>query len=195
MSVMLSSASCLTWVASATGAQSEAALVAEIEAQAPDPGTVLFLPYLSGERTPHNDPKAQGVFFGLTHDTTRARLGRAVLEGVAFAFADGLQSLREAGGSPHEITVIGGGSRSLLWMKILASVLGETLLVRERAELGPAFGASRLARLAVTGEPVDDVCVAPPIASRIEPDAALKAYYAERVGPYRDLYRRLRTAF
>jgi xylulokinase len=195
MSVMLSAASCLTWVAAATGAQSEAALVAEIEAQAPEPGTVLFLPYLSGERTPHNDPKAQGVFFGLTHDTTRARLGRAVLEGVAFAFADGLRSLREAGGAPQEITVIGGGSRSLLWMKILASVLGETLLVRERAELGPAFGASRLARLAVTGETVDQVCVAPPVSSRIEPDPTLQRYYAGRIGPFRDLYQRLRTAF
>ena len=195
MSVMLSSASCLTWVASATGAQSEAALIAEIEAHASEPGTVLFLPYLSGERTPHNDPKAQGVFFGLTHDATRARLGRAVLEGVAFAFADGLQSLREAGGAPHEITVIGGGSRSLFWMKILASVLGETLLVRERAELGPAFGAARLARLAVTGEPLDDVCSAPPIASRIEPEPALQQYYSGRIGPYRDLYQRLRTAF
>ncbi len=195
MSVMLSAASALSWVASATGAESEAALVAEVEAQASEPGTVMFRPYLSGERTPHNDPNAQGVFFGLTHDTTRAKLARAVLEGVAFAFADGMHSLREAGGAPSEITVIGGGSRSLLWMKILASVLGETLLVRERAELGPAFGAARLARMAVTGESVDAVCGAPPVASRVEPDRALLEHYRGRVGLYRDLYQRLRTAF
>jgi xylulokinase len=195
MSVMLSAASSLSWIASVTGAESEGTLVAEVEAHAAAPGRVVFLPYLSGERTPHNDPQAQGVFFGLTHDTTRAHLARAVLEGVAFAFADGLRALREAGGTPHEITVIGGGSRSLLWMRILASVLGETLLVRERAEQGPAFGAARLARLAVTGEGVDEVCTAPPIASRVEPDDALRQHYGGRIGLYRDLYQRLRTAF
>jgi xylulokinase len=195
MSVMLSAASSLSWIASVTGVESEAALVADVEANASAPGSVVFLPYLSGERTPHNDPRAQGVFFGLTHDTTRAGLARAVLEGVAFAFADGLRALREAGGAPQEITVIGGGSRSLLWMRILASALGETLLVRERAELGPAFGAARLARLAVTGEAVDAVCVAPAVASRVEPDDALREHYRGRVGIYRDLYQRLRTAF
>jgi xylulokinase len=195
MSVMLSAASCLSWIASVTGAESEAALVADVEAHASEPGSEVFLPYLSGERTPHNDPRAQGVFFGLTHDTTRARLARAVLEGVAFGLADGLRALREAGGAPQEITVIGGGSRSLLWTRILASALGETLLVRERAELGPAFGAARLARLAVTGEAVDAVCFAPAVESRVEPDDALREHYRDRIGVYRDLYQRLRTAF
>ena len=80
-------------------------------------------------------------------------------------------------------------------MRILASVLGETLLVRERAELGPAFGAARLARLAVTGEGVEDVCRAPAVASRVEPDDALRQHYQGRIGLYRDLYQRLRTAF
>jgi xylulokinase len=195
MSVMLSAASSLSWLASVTGAQSEAALVAEVEAKAAQPSSILFLPYLSGERTPHNDPRAQGVFFGLTHDTTRADLGRAVLEGVAFAFGDGVRALREAGGDPREITVIGGGSRSPLWARILASVLGETLLVRERAEQGPAFGAARLARIAVTGEPIERVCSAPPITSRVDPDDALREHYRRRIEVYRDLYQRLRTGF
>ncbi len=195
MSVMLSAASSLSWLVSVTGAPDEAALVSEAEAGAPGPSPVLFLPYLSGERTPHNDPRARGVFFGLSHDTTRAHLTRAVLEGVAFAFADGLLSLRKAGGAPREITVIGGGSRSRLWTRILASTLGETLLVRERAELGPAFGAARLARMAVTGESVESVCTAPPVVSRVEPDAALKAHYGERIAVFRDLYARLRTGF
>jgi xylulokinase len=195
MSVMLSAASALSWIASVTGARNEAALVDEVEAAGARPSSVVFLPYLSGERTPHNDPHAQGVFFGLTHDTTRADLGRAVLEGVAFAFADGLQALREAGGTPREITIIGGGSRSPLWTRILASTLGETMLVRERSELGPAFGAARLARMAVTGEPVESVCTAPAITSRVEPDEALRERYAPRIERYRDLYQRLRTAF
>ncbi len=195
MSVMLSAASCLSWVVSATGARNEAALLDEIEASGSRPSPVLFLPYLSGERTPHNDPKAQGVFFGLTHETTRADLGRAVLEGVAFAFADGVQALREAGGAPREITVIGGGSRSLLWTRVLASVLGETLLIRRGADLGPAFGAARLARIAVTGEPVGSVCPAPPVVSRVDPDESLRDPYLRRLDVYRDLYRRLRPVF
>ena len=84
---LLSAASCLSWVARATGAADEAALLAEIEQADRPSGRLLFLPYLSGERTPHNDPAARGVFFGLDHEVDRAALGRAVLEGVAFAFA------------------------------------------------------------------------------------------------------------
>jgi xylulokinase len=195
MSVMLSAASCLSWIVATTGARDESSLLAEVEANAATPSPVLFLPYLSGERTPHNDPGARGVFFGLSHATTRAELARAVLEGVAFAFADGLQALRDAGGVPLEITLIGGGSRSELWARIVASTLGEPLLVRERAELGPAFGAARLGRLAVTGESVDQVCHAPPVVRRIEPLEALQEPYRRRLETFRDLYRRLRTLF
>jgi xylulokinase len=195
MSVMLSAASALSWLTAVTGALNESALIGEVETAGPRPSSVIFLPYLSGERTPHNDPLAQGVFFGLTHDTTRADLARAVMEGVAFAFADGLQALREAGGAPSEITIIGGGSRSLLWTRILASTLGETMLVRERSDLGPAFGAARLARMAVTGESVEAVCPAPAVTSRVEPDESLRDQYRGRIERYRDLYQRLRTAF
>jgi xylulokinase len=195
MSVMLSAASCLSWMAKATGAENESVLLGEVEANSSAPSPALFLPYLSGERTPHNDPQAQGVFFGLTHATTRAQLARAVLEGVAFGFADGLRALRDAGGDPVDITVIGGGSRSTLWTSIVASALGESLSVRERAELGPAFGAARLGRMAVTGESVDQVCHTPPLVRRIEPIEALRSAYQGRLETYRDLYARLRTAF
>jgi sugar (pentulose or hexulose) kinase len=94
---------------------------------------------------------ATGVFFGLAHDTTRAELGRAVLEGVAFALADGGEALDRAGARIERLWAIGGGARSLLWLRILASALDRTLLVGAGAELGPAFGAARLARRA---EPV-----------------------------------------
>jgi xylulokinase len=195
MSVMLSAASCLSWLTGVLGARDEGALVAEVEAAPPPPATVLFLPYLSGERTPHNDPRARGVFFGMTHDTDRRTLARAVMEGVAFGFVDGLAALRAAGGAPRDITVIGGGSRSALWTRILASALGETLLVRERAELGPAFGAARLSRIARTGAPVSEVCTAPRVVHRIEPDAALSDVYAGAIDRYRDLYTHLRDDF
>jgi len=195
MSVLLSAASCLSWLASAVGADDVGALLADVEPAARPPGEVIFLPYLSGERTPHSDPNARGVFFGLTHATTRADLAVAVLEGVAFGFADGLAALRAGGGEPDEITVIGGGSRSALWMRILASALGKTLALRERAELGPAYGAARLARIASTGEAVEGVCQKPAIVRRVEPDAALRDAYLARIDRYRDLYARLRTAF
>ena len=159
MSVILSAASCLSWVTHVTGADDEGSLLDEIEAS--PAGDLVFLPYLSGERTPHNDPYAKGVFFGLTHDTGRAQLGRAVLEGVAFAFADGQDALLAAGASVDTVSVIGGGARSRYWGRILASVLGQPLTYHPGGETGPAFGAARLARLAVSGEAPADVCTPP----------------------------------
>jgi xylulokinase len=167
MSVILSAASCVAWIAAACGAASEAALLGEIDASDRDP-RVIFLPYLSGERTPHNDPHAKGVFFGLSHDTTRADLGRAVLEGVAFAFADAQDALLAAGTEIRQVAVIGGGARSLLWGRILASVLDRPLAYHGGGEIGPALGAARLARLAAHGEDPRAVCTAPPTDRIIE---------------------------
>jgi xylulokinase len=196
MSVLLSAASCLGWVTRLVGAPSEAALLAELEAQdRPAADTLLFLPYLSGERTPHDDPDARGVFFGLSHDTDRAALGRAVLEGVAFAFADAHDALCEAGGEPVTISVVGGGARSRLWGRILASVLRRPLVYRTGADVGPALGAARLARLAATGEAPAAVCTAPPIHEIAEPDAALVDAYAEPLARWRALYAALRPLF
>jgi xylulokinase len=195
MAVILSAASCLAWVARATGAPSEPALLAEIEAVDRPAERLLFLPYLSGERTPHDDPTATGVFAGLEHETDRAALGRAVLEGVAFAFADGQRALLEAGARIDEISVIGGGARSRLWGRILASALGRTLLYREGGELGPAAGAARLARLCATGEDPQRVCTPPPVAFAIEPDAALADHCARRIERWRELYAALRALF
>ncbi len=194
MAVSLSAASCLSWLSGAAGAADEAALLREVEAQDRDPG-VLFLPYLSGERTPHDDAHARGVFFGLSHDTTRADLGRAVLEGVAFAFADGQDALAEAGSAIARVSVIGGGARSRYWGRILASVLGRPLDYRAGGEVGPAFGAARLARLAHTGERPEDVCTVPPLLESVPPDAALASGLNARLARWRRLYRDLRERF
>jgi xylulokinase len=194
MSVILSAASCLSWVAAATGAASEEALLAEIGAGDHD-SRMIFLPYLSGERTPHNDARAKGVFFGLTHDTTRADLGRAVLEGVAFALADGQDALLSAQTEIREVSVIGGGARSLLWGRILASVLDRPLRYYSSGDVGPAFGAARLARLAVLGEDPDAVCTAPSVERIVDPDVALRDRYADRLAVYRRIYRELRATF
>ena len=163
MGAILSAASCLRWVTALTGAADEASLLEEVEAAGDRAGGLVFLPYLSGERTPHNDPNATGVFFGLTHDVGRAALARAVLEGVAFALADGQDALLNAGARIDAVSVVGGGARSRYWGRILASVLGRSLRYHAGGEVGPAFGAARLARLAVTGENPSAVCAPAPV--------------------------------
>ncbi len=194
MAVILSAAASLSWVTRATGARDETALLEEVEAADRDPG-VLFLPYLAGERTPHNDPHARGVFFGLGPETTRADLGRAVLEGVAFALADGQRVLLEAGAKIERIQVIGGGARSGFWGRILASALERPLEYAAGAELGPVFGAARLARLAARGEDPAAVLTAAPVLARIEPDPRLRDRYRERQAAFRRLYADLRDHF
>jgi len=195
MSVILSAADCLSWVTALTGAVGEASLLAEVEAAGDRPGELVFLPYLSGERTPHNDPKAMGVFFGLDHKTDRAALARAVLEGVAFAFADGQDALLATGTTIGDISVVGGGARSPYWGRILASALGRPLFYHTGCESGPAFGAARLARLAVTGDNPLSICTAPATNRIVEPDANLAEPYHTRRSVYRRLYQTLRAEF
>ena len=196
MSVILSAASCLKWVTALTGATDEASLLDEVEAAGDHRcGDLVFLPYLSGERTPHNDPKAMGVFFGLTHDVDRAGLARAVLEGVAFAFADGQDALLKAGAGINAISVVGGGARSRYWGRILASVLGRSLHYPTGGEIGPAFGAARLARLAVTGEEPSVVCAPPPVSHIVEPVPGLVDACGSRRAVFRRLYGTLEPEF
>jgi xylulokinase len=199
MSVILSAASCLTWVTKLTGAKSEGALLEEVERETASGtstgGNLTFLPYLSGERTPHNDPNARGVFFGMTHETSRVDFAQAVLEGVAFAFVDGQDALLHAGTPIGEVSVIGGGARSAYWGRILASALQRPLVYREGGALGPAFGAARLARIAVSGEAVEAVCTQPVISQVIEPDPGLVESYTEKLATFRKLYRDLKASF
>lgn len=188
MTVMLSAASGLRWLRTLTHADSEAQLVAEADALPAGAPVPLFLPYLSGERTPHNNPHACGVFFGLTHDHTRAHLARAVLEGVAFAFLDGQQALIDGGARIDTVTLIGGGSRSAPWAQVLADTLGRTLDRRSGADVGAALGAARLGRIARTGESVAQVCTAPEVIDSFRPDAARHALLAERHLRFQRLY-------
>ena len=127
MSVMLSAASCLDWAATLTGLGTVPALIAAAEAANDDADPVWFLPYLSGERTPHNNPQAKGVFFGLTHQHGPAELARAVLEGVGYALADGMDVVHACGVKPESVTLIGGGARSAYWRQMLADISGQQL--------------------------------------------------------------------
>jgi xylulokinase len=195
MSVILSAASCVDWAARLTGLADAGALFSAIEARGAPAGSEMFLPYLSGERTPHNDPNAKGVLFGLTHESDAAAIGQAVLEGVAFAFRDGMDALTDSGAHIDSITVIGGGAKSHYWGKILASALGRPLIYRDGGEVGPAYGAARLAQLADTGASIEAVCTAPAITHVAEPDDALVDLYSERMPKFRALYTQLKSAF
>jgi xylulokinase len=172
-----------------------AAMFAAIEARDAPASTEMFLPYLSGERTPHNDPNAKGVLFGLTHESDAAAIGQAVLEGVAFAFNDGMDALIDSGADVDNITVIGGGAKSHYWGKIIASVLGRPLVYRDGGEVGPAYGAARLAQLADTGASIEEICTAPAILHVEEPDDRLIDLYAARVSKFRSLYQNLKASF
>ena len=144
----------------------------------------IFLPYLSGERTPHNDPNAQGVLFGLTpRDRCRRAIAQAVLEGVAFAFRDGMDALLASGAKIESISVIGGGARSQYWGKILSSVLRRPLTYRDSGAVGPAYGAARLARMGAEKASIEDVCTPPPILHVAEPDERLADLYTQRMRP------------
>jgi xylulokinase len=195
MAVLLSAASALDWVAQLLGATDLPQLVESAQARELSAESPYFLPYLSGERTPHNDPHARGVFFGLEHGTAPADLVAAVLEGVALAFADGLDVLLEAGGRVDEISMTGGGARLAYWGQLLAAALNRPLTYRAGSEIGAALGAARLARMAVTGESAATVCRLPPIVRVVKPDPQLAALLAQRRGIFMRLYRDLRTVF
>ena len=195
MAVILSAASALTWVAQITRAESEAALIDEIEASEVKAGRIYFLPYLSGERTPHNDVSATGTFVGLSHATDRAELGYAVLEGVAFALRDCQQALAEVGASPESMDVIGGGAQSMYWGKLIADALATPLTYRRDAQFGPALGAARQAILGNTGRAVSSVCSPPPFDYTIQPDPAKVDLMTERYETFRALYRDLKERF
>ena len=191
MAVHLSAASCIDWVARLIGVGSAPELFAHAEASGPASGPEIFLPYLSGERTPHNDAHVRGGFLGLDHDTTPERLAQAVLEGVAFALADGLAALRDAGTTISQLSVIGGGARSRYWGETLASALGVELVYLRGGEVGPALGAARLAQLAVDGGSTTDVCVPPAISHSISPDPNLAERLAPKLATFRDAYPRI----
>jgi xylulokinase len=195
MSVILSAASCVEWAAQLCGFANAGALLTAVEADDRPCEGELFLPYLSGERTPHNDPRARGVLFGLNHDSTSARTGRAVLEGVAFAFRDGLDALRHSGSRIESITVIGGGARSLYWGGILAATLNTPLTYRDGATSGAAFGAARLALIGHTKAAVEDVCQPPAAQHVVMPEPTLVTHYTARLPHFRALYGALQPRF
>ena len=194
MAAMLNGAGALAFAARLLGRE-----VAELEAEAASgyrgPGETIFLPYLSGERTPHDDPHARGVLYGLGEGAARADVTRAVMEGVALTLADARDCLEAAGDSFGRIGLIGGGARSALWTRMIAAALNREIVRYRAGESGPAFGAARLARLAATGEAPEEVCKPPEIADVAAPEPALVEAFARGRPRFVSLYRALKPEF
>jgi xylulokinase len=187
MGVILSATDALNWHSGITGA-SAAELTGELGNTLRAPSRVVFLPYLSGERTPHNDAKIRGAFCGIGHESDRAALTQAVLEGVAFAFRDCLAALRAAGTDLKRVVAVGGGSRSQYWLQVMATVLDLPVDVPADGDFGAAFGAARLGRMAADSVSAADACVKPSIIRTIEPVCTLTSSFNESYARYRALY-------
>ncbi len=192
MGVILAATDSLNWLAGITGC-SAGELTGELGDALRAPSAVTFLPYISGERTPHNDAAIRGVFSGLDRESDRAALTQAVLEGVAFAFRDSLEALASAGTKLTRVTAIGGGSRSRYWLKAIATALGLPVDLPADGDFGAAFGAARLGLIAAEGADPFAVCTAPATAETIEPDTALAGAYADAHARYRALYPAIRS--
>jgi xylulokinase len=192
MGVMLSAAGSLSWLRGVVGSEF-GELVAEAERWPPGVEGLTFLPYLTGERTPHADPNARGAFVGLSVRHDRGAMARAVLEGVAYGLRDSLELLRSLGVDPTHGRVSGGGARSDLWLKIVASVL-ELPLQRMENEEGSAFGAALLAGVRAGVFESAEAAVAACVRTRetVEPDEGWAAVYREGHERYRALYPALR---
>jgi xylulokinase len=195
MGVMLAAAGSLRWLrdAVAPGEPFEP-LTAEAEHWPPGAEGLLFLPYLAGERTPHADPNARAAFVGLSLRHDRGALVRAVLEGVAFGLRDSLELLRELGVEPQVGRASGGGARSELWLRIVASVLGVPL-ERTAVEEGAAYGAALLGGVAagVFGDVHEAVAACVRVRDRIEPEPAWGDAYARAYQRFRALYPAIRS--
>ncbi|SDI86861.1 xylulokinase [Salipiger marinus] len=192
MGVMLSCTDSLNWLARITG-QRPADLTAGLAEIPPPPGKPRFLPYLSGERTPHNDAEIRGAFTGLGTETTRDDMTRAVLEGVSFGLKDSAEALRATGADLPHLFAIGGGTRSRSWLRLLATVLDLPLHLPAEGEFGAALGAARLGRMAATGEAPEVVLTPPATAEVVDPVTALVPAYAEAYARFRAAYPPIRA--
>ncbi|WP_293452295.1 xylulokinase [Planktotalea sp.] len=189
MGVILAATDALQWLSQLTG-QSAADLTRDL-GPLTAPTRTLFLPYLGGERTPHNDANMRGQFLHLDHATDAKQATRAVLEGVAFAFADCQDALRSTGTHIDSALAMGGGAKSDYWLEVIATTLGIPLMLPQAGDFGAAFGAARLGMMAATGAGVE-IATMPPIAKTIDPNSVLTPAFDEKHARYRAAYTALK---
>ena len=191
MGVTLTATDSLSWFADLLG--EEPSVLAEALPQLSDgPSDLLFLPYLAGERTPHNMGDAKGAFFGLGRQHGPRDLTQAVMEGVAFSIADCAQALTSAGASVERLVVVGGGAKSSFWVQTLADVLERPLILDPRAEHAAALGAARLGMASSSNLPVGTIVAQAETmtdaANIVEPRPSLFPFYRRAVARYRALF-------
>lgn len=186
MGVILSATDSLNWLSKITET-TPAALSAELPPVS-GPTNLRFAPYLSGERTPHNDSDIRGGFIGLDIGHSRADMTQAVMEGVAFALRDSLQALRATGASLDKLLALGGGVQSDFWTETLANILNTPLDLPASGEFGAALGAARLALLGDTEASPSEVITPPEVAQTVEPNSAFIAAYEDAYQNFRTLY-------
>ncbi|MCK3655091.1 xylulokinase [Pasteurellaceae bacterium Macca] len=195
MSVILSAASAVDWVSRATNVNNVGQLFQQIEQmkETEIASQTIFLPYLSGERTPHNDPYAKGVFWGLTHQDNAVTMAKAVVEGVSFALADGIYVLHATGVEAGNITLIGGGAKSAYWRQLLADVTGKTFEYRTGGDVGPALGAAKLAQIALNPtENIATFCQLLPLEQVYQPNRDRFSEYQAKREKFAEIYRKLK---
>lgn len=190
MGVTLSATDSINWLSRITGQSPEALSSAAGALQAPS--DLRFYPYLSGERTPHNDSAIRAGFTGLDIAHELGDLARAVMEGVAFSQRDSLEALRGTGVTLSSALAIGGGTRSRLWTEMLATVLNLPLKRPVQGEFGAALGAARLAICGVTGAKPEDIMTPPPLEDTIDPNPDLSAAFETAYQAYRAGYSKLK---
>ncbi len=155
------------------------------------PGNTIFLPYLGGERTPHNDAAVRGAFVGLEHVTDTQAGTRAVLEGVVHAFRDNLDALSSTGTRIERIMAVGGGSKSDYWLEALATSLDTPIDVPIAGDFGGALGAARLGMMAEGAG--SDIVTRPKTDKAIEPNKDLSAAFADAHQRYRMAYQAIKS--
>tara|TARA_B110000902_G_scaffold265845_1_gene351437 strand:- start:528 stop:1118 length:591 start_codon:yes stop_codon:yes gene_type:complete len=187
MGVILSAADSLNWLASLTNSSVDS-IVNTLPEKIKKPSGVQFLPYLAGERTPHNDASARGAFVGLQRTTSHQDLVQAVMEGVAFALTDCLKAMTVAGTELNSAFVVGGGCASPQWLEIISAAMNLDLLVSEQGHYGAALGAARLAFVAATGESIKDICLPPSVSNRVRANTSLTEQYQLSYEKYCTLY-------
>ena len=191
MGVILSATASLEWLATLLKTPAPK-LTAALGNALSGPSPALFLPYLSGERTPVADAQVRGLVMGLGHESDAKILTHAVLDGVAFAFRDSLEALKAAGTNVGRVTAVGGGTRSQLWLKIIATALDLPVDVPADGDFGGAFGAARLGLIAATGADFTSVCTAPSIARTVKPEAKAREAYEKAYARYVQIYPSIR---
>ncbi|MDX1743425.1 MAG: xylulokinase [Ruegeria sp.] len=194
MGVILSATNSLNWLSRNLG-QPVDKLAAALPDAVTGPSSITFLPYLSGERTPHNDSRIRAAFLGLDVSSDPADLTQSVMEGVAFAMRDCLEALKSTGTSPHNLLAVGGGARSRFWLETLATVLQVPLDLPKGSEFGAAMGAARLAICAVNNAEPAEVMLPPEIEESVEPRSDLIEAYETEYSRYRQFYTAMAPLF